>query len=141
MADFINVMKQIAGGVNAESSPSNVLFGTVVNINPLEIQVEQKLRLSKEFLILTKNVIDYKAEVTINWKTESVNQNMNHTHGVDVTGEANVSIENYSKDLSHAHNITGKKEIMVHNALKTGDIVILIQQAGGQKYVVLDKVY
>ena len=33
-----------------------------------------------------------------------------------------------------------KKEITIHNALQTGDEVILLKQKGGQKYLVLDRV-
>ena len=141
MADIINVIKKAAIGAVGEGSPSDILFGTVTKINPLEITVEQKLPLTKEFLILTKNVIDYKTEVTVNWQTERVNQNINHNHSVSVSGEASVSIGEYSKDLSHDHSISGRKEITIHNALKQGDTVILLQQAGGQKYIVLDKIY
>lgn len=33
-----------------------------------------------------------------------------------------------------------EKEVMIDNSLKVGDKVILIQEQGGQKYIVLDKV-
>ena len=59
MADLIETVKKIVQGVLNESSPCNVLFGTVTSANPLEITVEQKLKLTKEFLILTKNVVNY----------------------------------------------------------------------------------
>jgi len=39
------------------------------------------------------------------------------------------------------HSIVGTKSITINNALKQNDKVILLQQAGGQKYIVLDKVY
>lgn len=32
-----------------------------------------------------------------------------------------------------------KKKFMIHNALKQGDMVILIKMQGGQKYIVWDK--
>lgn len=125
MADMVEIVKKIAQGVQNESSPCNVLFGTVINANPLEIQVEQKLRLTKEFLILTKNVRDYDVEVSLNWNTNNK--------------DLSVQTENGTSDITHNHSISGKKTIKIHNALKKNDRVILIQQLGGQKYIVLDK--
>ena len=141
MEQFLNTLKKAAQQAIEESTPSTILFGTVTSISPLNINVEQKMNLTSEFLILTKNVVDYETEMTINWSTEIINQNMNHSHDVSVTGEASVSIGQYSKDLSHSHGIKGRKKVTIHNALKNGDKVILIRQQGGQKYVVLDKIY
>ncbi len=160
MADIIEVIKKASKEVEEQSSPSDVLFGTVINVNPVEIQVEQKLTLTKEFLIFTKNVIDYEVEVSLNWNTN--NKTLNANHGHNLTGNIEVSstinpntnnqtinnnvnssinIENAEIDISHNHNISGNKSITIHNALKQGDKVILIQQRGGQKFVVLDKIY
>lgn len=164
MADLVETIKKIAQGVMNESSPSNILFGTVTNNAPLEINVEQKLTLTQEFLVLTKNVVDYTVDVSMEWSTGTKNLNANHTHSVsgDVSVNSNatmspnpenanitienqvsnnISIEQKNIDLSHNHSISGRKSLTIHNGLKTGDKVILIQQAGGQKYVVLDKVY
>ena len=126
MADMAEVIKKIAQGVKNENSPCNVLFGTVISTNPLEIQVEQKLRLTKEFLILTKNVRDYEVEISLNWNTNSTN--------------LSVQTENGNADITHNHSITDKKTVKIHNTLNKNDKVILIQQLGGQKYIVLDKV-
>ena len=54
---------------------------------------------------------------------------------------SNISIEQKNINLSHNHTITGTKSLTIHNALKVGDKVILIQVQGGQRYIVLDKVY
>lgn len=92
-------------------------FGTVTRINPLEINVEQRFTITKEFLILTKNVKDYNVNVSVDWNTD------------------NRTVEG----TSHFHNINGTKTITIHNALKQGDEVILLQVQGGQKFIVLDK--
>lgn len=164
MADLVETIKKIAQGVMNESSPSNILFGTVTNNSPLEINVEQKLTLTQEFLVLTKNVVDYTVDVSMEWSTQTKSLNANHTHSISgdisVNSSAtmspnpenaniaiqnqvnnNISIDQKNIDLSHNHSISGRKSLTIHNGLKTGDKVILIQQAGGQKYVVLDKVY
>ena len=156
------VIKKMAVGANDANAPTSVLFGTVTSVEPLEITVEQKLKLTKEFLVLTKNVKDYTVNVTMDWNTETTSLNANHSHSTEVnsnisvssdispndnnqkitnnvTGEVSVSVEQKNIDLTHKHSIKGTKSIMVHNALKINDNVILIQQQGGNNFVVLDK--
>ena len=97
------------------SDPSCVMFGKVISDSPLKIQVNVKLILEKNQLILTRNVTDYDLYITPdNWSTNTAS--------------------------GHSHTISGKKKIKVHNALTVGEEVILIRQAGGQEYIVLDRV-
>ena len=156
------VIKKMAVGANDANAPTSVLFGTVTSVEPLEITVEQKLKLTEEFLVLTKNVKDYTVNVTMDWNTETTSLNANHSHSTEVnsnisvssdiypndnnqkitnnvTGEISVSVEQKNINLKHKHSIKGTKSIMVHNALKINDNVILIQQQGGINFVVLDK--
>lgn len=156
------VIKKMAVGANDANAPTSVLFGTVTSVEPLEITVEQKLKLTEEFLVLTKNVKDYTVNVTMDWNTETTSLNANHSHSTEVnsnisvssdispndnnqkitnnvTGEVSVSVEQKNIKLTHKHSIKGTKSIMVHNALKINDNVILIQQQGGINFVVLDK--
>lgn len=156
------VIKKMAVGANDANAPTSVLFGTVTSVEPLEITVEQKLKLTEEFLVLTKNVKDYTVNVTMDWNTETTSLNANHSHSTEVnsnisvssdiypndnnqkitnnvTGEVSVSVEQKNINLTHEHSIKGTKSIMVHNALKINDNVILIQQQGGINFVVLDK--
>ena len=143
------IIKRMAVGANDASAPTSVLFGIVTSINPLVITVEQKLKLTKEFLVLTKNVKDYTVDVTIDWNTETKILNGNHNHGIagniqvdsvsteQITNTMEVMQKNI--DLTHEHGIKGRKQITIHNALKVGDAVILIQQQGGNNFIVLDK--
>ena len=156
------VIKRMAVGANDSNAPTSVLFGTVTSINPLEITVEQKLKLTKEFLVLTKNVKDYTVDVSLNWETESKSMNANHNHtlngGMDISSTAtlnpnpenievninnqvnnSINVEQKNISLTHNHSINGRKQIMVHNGLKLNDNVILIQQQGGNNFIVIDK--
>lgn len=156
------VIKRMAVGANDANAPTSVLFGVVTSVDPLEITVEQKLKLTKEFLVLTKNVMDYTVKVTMDWSTEDKKLKADHNHTVDVnsnisvssdispnddnqkitnnvTGEVSVVVQKEAIDLTHNHNINGTKSITIHNALKSGEKVILIQQQGGNSFVVLDK--
>ena len=121
--DLLNVVKKAAiQAVNA-SQPSDFCFGKVISTKPLKISVEQKMTLGAAQLILTRNVTDYKTKVTVDWST-----------GTESGGSGESSFS------SHAHSVSGMKEMTVHNALQVGDEVILLKKKGGQKYLVLDRV-
>lgn len=129
------IIKKMAVGANDASAPTAVLFGTVTSESPLEITVEQKLKLTKEFLVFTKNVKDYTVDISINWNTNQKDLNANHNH----EASNDIEIETKNIDLSHSHSLSGTKTITIHNALKINDNVILIQQQGGNNFIVLDK--
>lgn len=161
--DILNAIKKAANEAVEASKPVALVYGKVLNTSPLEINVEQKMILNSAQLVLTRNVTDYKTEVTVNWNTESKTMNANHTHNlsgdVSVSSKATVSpnpdnenvaiqndvtntmaVEQKNINLSHNHSIDGKKEITIHNSLKIDDEVLLLRMQGGQKYIVIDKV-
>lgn len=59
MADINELIKRIAVNVIEQSKPVNVIYGEVINENPLEICVDQKKTYPEDFFILTRNVTDY----------------------------------------------------------------------------------
>lgn len=157
------VIKKMAIGANDANAPTSVLFGVVTSVEPLEITVEQKLKLTKEFLVLTKNVKDYTVDVTVAWDSNETALNANHNHniegGITINSTATVnpnpdnervevkneidnsmSISQKNINLRHSHSISGKKKMTIHNSLKLNDNVILIQQQGGNNFIVIDKI-
>ena len=122
MNDFLKLIKKTAiEAVNA-SKPADMVFGKVISTSPLKIKVDQKLILTSAQLALSRNVTDFRLSVTTNHRTESTSGG---------SGDSSFS--------SHAHDIVGTKELTVHNALKVGEEVILMQVSGGQKYIVIDR--
>jgi len=83
-------------------------------------------------LILTRNVTDYKVEMTVEHETEPETE---HTHEIKDTYTG----EGESLPTDHLHGYKGRKEFTVHNALVVDDEVIMIQVSGGQKFIVLDR--
>lgn len=148
--NIVQVLQGLIKQSMDSASLTNVMFGTVVSVNPLQINVEQRFTITEEFLVLTKNVKDYTTSVTVNWNTENTNINLNHDHAISgfTTNQANNhshtvnAMETQNNELNnvHQHSISGTKTITIHNALKQNDKVVLIRAQGGQKYVVLDKV-
>lgn len=123
MPNLVEIIKIAAMEAVNESKPTAITFGDVVSLSPLKIQVDQKLVLSSAQLILTNDVRDHEVEMTINFSTEETSGG---------SGDASFA--------SHTHACAGKKTFIIHNALKVGDKVIMVQVQGGQKYLVLEKV-
>ena len=122
--DLVRLMKQAAMEAVKTSQPSNIVFGTVASVSPLKIQISSKITLEKEMLLLTRNVTEFETDITtVNWFTENT------------SGGAG-----YALFESHKHELKGKKHIIVHNQLKSGEKVVLIKEQGGQRYIVLDRV-
>lgn len=98
---LVKIIKKAATEAVDAQKPVNVFFGTVLSANPLTIDVEQKMKLGSQSLVLTQAVSDHKVTV-------------------DFGG--------------------GKQEITVFNGLVAGDKVALLRQAGGQQFIVWNKV-
>lgn len=112
--DIVLMIKQAAKDIFNAMDPSDVMYGTVESISPLRIQVDSKLILEEIQLSLTRNVIDYDLQMTVEHTTEEAD--------------------------GHKHGYKGRKVFRVNNALVEGEKVMLLKVKGGQKYVVFDKV-
>lgn len=143
-------IREIAKRTQNGSSPMRVSFGVVISTSPLQIQIDQKIVLSDDFLILTNAVKDHAVDITVGWTTVADNyldeKAMLHTHdGTPLTGNMGKPIAGLTGmtmnfDTTHHHDIKGRKKIIIHNGLTVGEKVILLRQHGGQKYVVIDRV-
>lgn len=112
---MISLIKQAAIEAVEQSSPTTIAYGIVTKINPLEINVEQRMNIPEEMILLTSNVIDKEVEVVVNDEVE----------------EAGVN--------PHKHSYKGNKKHIHKNSLKAGEKVLLLRVQGGQKYIVLDR--
>ena len=121
--ELANIIKQIANNSVTANKPATVKFGVVMQESPLKIKVDQKLILTEEFLVLTRNVTDYEFDMTVNHTTEKMQK-----------GGKNPAV------ATHKHMYKGRKTFLVHNKLLKGENVVLLGVQGGQTYVVLDRV-
>lgn len=144
--ELVKAMKRTALDAMESSKPVAVYFGEVQSVSPLTINVEQKMILGESQLVLSRNVTDFETMVTVEWSTESALGS--HSHSVEITSESGGDPEHThsidgstgSKNLAHSHSVSGKKKIIVHNALQIADKVILLRQQEGQKFVVWDRI-
>lgn len=110
---MIQIIKQAAIEAVEQSSPMTIAYGTVTKTNPLEINVEQRMNIKGNMILLTSNVIDKEVEVEVN----------------DITEEKE----------GHKHDYKGTKKHIHKKGLKVGEKVLLLRVQGGQKYIVLDR--
>ncbi len=139
--EFVKTIKAAAAEAVESGKPVNVFFGEVQAVNPLKINVEQKLLLGESQLVLTRNVTDFDIMVTMNWETgDATEEGRSHTlEGLDSRG-GGTSQTPPETTLKHNHSLSGQKQITIHNSLEVGEEVVLIRQQKGQKYFVVDRI-
>lgn len=121
--NMVQMVKQAAMEAVRAGKPAELRFGTVVSVSPLEIRIDQKAPLREPQLILTRNVTDYEMDISVSHRTEAEGRGGSY----------------YEAFSSHTHGYSGRKKIVVHNALVVGDEVVLLQVQGGKKFLVLDR--
>lgn len=122
-AGLFQALQELTKQTNDAAHPSDYILGIVETAAPLSIRVNQRDLITEEFLILTDAVRDYDVDIEVNHVTE------NRAGG-----------SGYAEYQSHNHEYKGRKKIRVYNALKVGEMVIMIRQAGAQQYCVLSRV-
>ena len=121
---LVSTLQKLVAQTNNAMKPTDYCLGVVETVAPLSIRIDQKDILTEELLILTDLVRDFSVDITVSHTTE------NRAGG-----------GGYAEFASHNHDYTGRKKIIVHNGLSVGESVILIQQAGGQEFIVLSRLY
>ena len=122
MEDILIEFQKIVQGVLNAQKLCTIVYGTVLSVEPLEVYIDQKLTLKKEQLKLTRAVMDYEVEMT-----------------VDHTTEEKAGGSGYAEFASHSHGYKGRKKFLIHNGLVKGDKVAMIRVHGGQQFLIIDK--
>lgn len=128
-------IKMLAVNAVRASQPADIKFGVVSSVSPLEIQLNQRMTLTDEYLILTNAVRDHAVDITVSWNTQP---EKDHTHTNGNNGRPTGGLDEPQE--GHKHAISGRKKITIHNGLTVGEEVLLLRVPGGQHYVVLDRV-
>lgn len=111
---LIKMMSERGG---TPSDYSDIVFGTVLKVKPLEVQLANDMVLTEDFLLLGKHIGKFK-----------------------IQGKA---VFSGSADISAAEVSFPKKEKMyieVDNSLEKGDKLMLIRLDGGQQYYILERI-
>ena len=108
MPNAVDLVKQAAVQAVDASKPVHVVFGQVISVSPLKIQVDQKAIYTPKMLVLSRNVTDFEVDISVSHLTE------NRAGG---SGDPAFA--------SHNHNYQGRKRIKIHNALVKDDWVVM----------------
>lgn len=97
-----------------DSDYSDVVYGTVLEVKPLKIQLSNQLVLTDDFIILGKHIGKFKVQGKAY---------------VDVSGRGDENIEFKKK----------KMYVEIDNSLEKKDKVTLLRMDGGQQYYLLER--
>lgn len=64
MNDMYKLIKSTIIKTVAETKPMSFVVGTVKSASPLEIVIDQKISIDDDFCTLSRNVTNYKTEIT-----------------------------------------------------------------------------
>jgi len=108
---LLEIMKKAGAGAVEAGKPAAIMIGTVTNTNPLNVNVEQRLTLTEDFLIVPESLTAYEVD-------------LQHTHSYS-TGTTSEALPD---------------PLVIRRGLEVGDIVLLLRVQGGQQFVILDRV-
>lgn len=122
MSVLYEAMKRVVDEFDANKDSTNAYFGTVKTIQPLTIELDNKLTLEESYFVVAQHLTDYKIECEIQTK--------------DIQ---NFFVEHEGKQQVEVQGGIQKGEIILKNALKVADRLILLRMEGGQQFIVLDR--
>ncbi|MEG0297629.1 MAG: DUF2577 family protein [Clostridium sp.] len=142
---LVKLIQQGARGAIPPTSLTDLTYGTVTDISPIKISIEDRFEVDSSCLLLSPFCYEKKLTVEVPAHTHTVTINdhnvSKHKHKLD--DETKETQENDDVTLKHSSNISeGKKtniQIVVWEGLKVGDKVSLLRVSEGQKFYVLDK--
>ena len=69
MPNAVDLVKQAAVQAVDASKPVHVVFGQVISVSPLKIQVDQKAIYTPKMLVLSRNVTDFEVDISVSHLT------------------------------------------------------------------------
>lgn len=128
---LIGVLQEINQQNSAAGQPTDLVIGTVTSADPLEITINTAMApLKAKVLYLTEPVVEKKIPV------------LQHLHSTPVGDTDNRLLESQIICMEHGKELPVEDGyIILNRALETGDKVLLLRVAGGQKFVVLSRLF
>lgn len=135
MATLLDVIKQAGVDAVGATNPVAVMFGTVTKVNPLEVNVEQRFTLTEDFLVIPESLIMLRGSQG----TFDMSLKGNVLTGPVVEDE---SEEKWTGSMRiYGAELKATRGSLQLEPFSVGDKLILLRIQGGQKYVVLDRVW
>lgn len=123
-------------------SNMEVVDGIVISASPLQIKLinNDKMILDKDITVIPMHLTDYKTKMTVIGASGSslvgpTTEENAHSHSCPDGGTSTVP--------DHKHDLVSLKiietEVIIHNALKKDDVVVLLGYNNGKSYYILDR--
>ena len=125
---LVKLMLEAGKDANPSSELTDLIYGKVVSISPLKVQIvnEPRMVLSEAFLILSPLCQEKKFTIPV-WNTDDESS---HTHLLQGTKT--------DAGTSHSHSIP-KQEVLVWRGLDVGDKVLMLRIHQGNMFYVLQR--
>ncbi|WEV42947.1 DUF2577 domain-containing protein [Lactobacillus sp. ESL0684] len=102
----------------SDSEYSDIVYGTVSSVDPLEVQLANDMILTDDFIVLGKNI----GKIVLNGKTKV------YAHDDQI-----------GKESGNRPTITEKVKYELDNSLKKDDKVTMIRMDGGQQFYLFER--
>ena len=132
MATLGEAVKLAAGAQRSASKPAAWMFGEVLAVSPLRILVDDSFEVGADQVVLMREFVAGQYDTHthgINPHTHTVQE---HTHTVSQQTTGGTALISDPTPLQTATE--------VYTGLLVGDKVVLLQNEGGQKFLVLGRV-
>ena len=110
---MIDAIKRIIDNLLERKKLMIFEYGTVEEISPLKIRIDQKHLLYEDDLKLSHLVKDYYVDITVQHSTDSIYGSWDTNHPHPNVPQATIPID-------HEHEYKGRKKILIHNGLLVG---------------------
>ena len=146
--NLVNAIRKVA----RQEPTNNMLFGKVVSVSPLKIDIGNNIVLTKKFLFLGQMCRPHKVTIPHNHKIDNQSTETTSLTTDATVGDATPAV---IEPNPHKHTITGQKTEDVHKSgsdyeksvtieiepkLKVGDIVLLFAMNNNQMYYVAERI-
>lgn len=124
--DLLKAVRKAAVEAVQAGKPAEVVYGKVVTAEPLQIEIDQKIRLGANQLALGENMGEMKTEAELEI------ENLEFEMDLELDGKV------FQAKAAGKGKMMGK--LVVRRKLEEGEEVILTRMQGGQKYILSEKV-
>lgn len=118
-----DAIKSVALDYDKNRVAAGLLFGTVRGVDPLQIEIDQKIVLSEKFLTVAQHLTDYHIDCDV--ETDSISGFV-ALHDGEFPVDVKPGLQN--------------GRVLLKNKLLPGQRVILARMEGGHQYIVLDRI-
>ena len=132
MATLGEAVKLAAGAQRSASKPAAWMFGEVLAVSPLRILVDDRFEVGADQVVLMREFVAGQYATHIHGIDPHTHTVQEHTHTVSQQTTGGTALISDPTPLQTATE--------VYTGLLTGDKVVLLQNEGGQKFLVLGRV-